>query len=531
MMINSSQSRTVALAIFLFVVLMYRSDTANCQLTDLGVFVGEYHRLLEAARTSGKDVTKAEQLNEQSKLAMSQGRSEEAKDLLEKAIALLNDRTFTPPSYPQKDIPIVAPLPVTALPQAPTDPIGRNSPFAIFGPYQFKLDQPTKMTYEQINSYLEDLGVAWVQEMPMEISRIPANINIYSRVGREGGALPPHIDYTTYLPALRQTISQCKGRVKYWEVDTEPGGLPPPMGWQGFAAEYVDFLQKTSATIKDVCPDCQVALGGMGGIAEGPEEDGNAAFLRAILKLGAASSFDIFSFKLHHYKASDYVAIKRKLLLYNQIFAANGIALTTKNIFLETASYDGIAKYPVGHPLAFIDLPAQSEAQQAINLVKTHIFALAQGVHRIFWNEVFERANFGGEQNNPFNSYGLVNNPDNPDRQSHKKLAYYTYQKMIETLEGSDWQTLTTIREDNGVYIYTVQRHGRTIAIAWTDRQTPVTVTIPGMPSGSLYLTPAVPAAVSGRDLGDVPPSFPRQNRPSHQIVLTDIPLYIEAAN
>ncbi len=410
------------------------------------------------------------------------------------------------------------------------------SPFGIFGPYQFMLDSQAVMTHGRINHYLLDIGVSWVQEMPPGIKEVPESIHVYSRVGREAGAMPPEVDYAAYGRELHALIRQYRSRVKYWEIDTEPGGLPPPRGWRGFEKEYAVFLKRTHAVIKEECPDCLVVMGGAGGIAGGRREDINAAFVRSIMAHGAGDCFDVFSFKLHHHKAADYVDLKNKMEIFSKLFQEYGVDLKTKQIFLETGIYDGDPHYAEGHSLGFVQLPPQTEFRQASGLVKTYLFAIAQGVDKIFWNEVLERHNFGGETRNPFNYYGLVNNPLNVDGKSHKKLAYYSYKKMIELLEGSDWKNLVKLEERESICIYRLNRSGGTIWIAWNDGSEEITVSIPGFRSSAARVTNAVPEAPSGQQVRDYKTAFredilPVRDQMLHLRLEHDSPVYIRESD
>ena len=50
-----------------------------------------------------------------------------------------------------------------------------------------------------------------------------------------------------------------------------------------------------------------------------------------------------------------------------------------------------------------------------------------------------------------------------------KKLSYYSYKKMVEVLEGSDWNNIETVRESDGIYIYKFDNQGKSIWVAWDD--------------------------------------------------------------
>lgn len=508
---------------------------ASAQLPEMGLLIDEY-RHLRNLQKDDPNMVRAEDLDRQSREAMARGNPELAAKLLKEAIDVLK-RKESPPGrsedFREANLSVPDMSKAVKTLSYSDDAASMKSPFGIFGPYQFILDSREMMSYEKINGYLVDLGVKWVQEMPMGIKYVPAFINIYSRVGRENNAKPPEIDYETYKNGLRQTIRENKDRVKYWEVDNEPGGLSPPMGWKGYEKGYADFLKETYLVIKSECPDCMVVLGGAGGIAGGKREDSTAAFIRKILDYGAGEYFDVFSFKLHHHKLSDYVDLKNRMEIFQTIFADHKIDLKKKIIFLETGVYDGDPHYGTGHPLSFITLPPQTEFQQAAGLVRSYIFAIALGVDRIFWNEVFERYHFGGEKRNSFNYYGLVNNSLNDDGKSHKKLAYYTYKKMVEVLEGSDWKNMVKVKEREGIHIYRLDRRGKTITIAWNDAAEESSIVISGLKSLHVKVTNAVPIMNSGLDVKDYVTAFKERTVKTEgnnlKLALGYHPVYIEA--
>ncbi len=104
-----------------------------------------------------------------------------------------------------------------------------DSPFGLFGLYEYHMDNPN-ITLSTANQYLLDVNIKGVQEMYFNADSVPSSIEIYSRIGSEGGIQPPDTFSVAYENALRQKITQWKNRIKYWEVQTEPSGLPPPYG-------------------------------------------------------------------------------------------------------------------------------------------------------------------------------------------------------------------------------------------------------------------------------------------------------------
>jgi len=413
-----------------------------------------------------------------------------------------------------------------------------DSPFGIFGPYESKGGSSQIVREELINNYLKDLGVKWVQEMyfTKELRTIPAGINIYSRVGREGGSKPPSTT-ERYKEELRKVIRKYKHRIKYWEVGTEPSGFPPPMGWQGYEKEYVEHLKATYEIIKEECPDCLVVFGGLPGIGTGfNKNDPAAKFLKKALQAGACKYFDVFEFKQHAYKAEDYKELGNKMRVYGKILAEYGIDIKKIPVFVETAMYDGDPYFPRHSPLRFIDLPPQTESQQAQALIKTYVYALAQGVDKIFWNLIIEWHNFSRNPGSTFNFYGLVNNPDN-DGKSHKKLAYYTYKLMVEKLEGSDWNNIETIQESDNVYVYkfTKKETGKPVWVVWWDwweepDKTSKTIILNIGDVKKVKITEAVPKYETGKEVTNYETAFNTETKgvKNGKLTLKESPVFIE---
>jgi hypothetical protein len=397
-----------------------------------------------------------------------------------------------------------------------------ESPFGIFGPFEYALDDPTVATEEQIIACLTDLGVPWVQEMyfTAAVPEIPQSINIYSRVGAEGGAAsatclalddPAWTGYEqNYASALRTTVAEWKDRIQYFEVATEPGGFEPPRGWKNCERNYVEHMKTTYEAVKQECPECKVVYGGLSGVYINFDETFDSAqFLDKTLAAGAGDYFDVFEFKQHAYRALDYPELRNKFEVYSRIFKKYGLDLGRIPVFVETAMYDGDPCMAWQGSLCTdtFDLPYQSETEQAAGLVKTYLYGAASGIDRIFWNLIIERYNFSGNPTNAFNMYGLVNNPRN-DGKSSKKLAYFTYKKMVEKLAGCDWSSLQAIQEQDGVYVYRMQKAGKPVWIAWNDNASAAVITFTSVHSSDIITTEAVPAAASGAEVTDYTTAF-----------------------
>lgn len=420
--------------------------------------------------------------------------------------------------------------------------IGQDSPFGIFNPYtETIVVDRMNISRSEINQYLSDLGVKWVQEMPVpnstNIESVLQNIKVYSRlVAMEGGNQPPNVS-DEYKKAARDIVRRYKDRVKIWEVDTEPNAF-----WGTYPKEYTKFLQTTYKIIKDECSDCKVVLGGLSsfgywniieagdwkkvnqGDPNPPTNDirNPARFLKAILENGAKGYFDIFEFKQHHARAEDYKLLKNRIEVFGKILSNYGINVKEMPIYLETAMYDGgqPAYFP-SHPIANL-LSYQTEIQQAAALLKTYVYSLVQGIDKIFWMYVIERK----PNYQVFSQYGFIH--DN----GSKKLSYYTYKKMVEILEGSDWNNVQIVQESDGIYIYKFTKSGKNIWVVWNDNSAEKQITISGIDSSQAKIIQAVPKYESGKEVTDYNTAFDTETKTAQNnkisITLGDAPVFVE---
>lgn len=149
-----------------------------------------------------------------------------------------------------------------------------------------------------------------------------------------------------------------------------------------------------------------------------------------------------------------------------------------------------------------------TESIQADYVIRSYVISLAHGQKRQFWTTITEYGHY--DESVIFAHVGLVHNRINKDGISHKKLAYYTYKKMVEVLEGSDWTAVETVREDtvNKVYIYKFTKQGTPIWVAWNDSSVTRTITISGISSNRVKTTKAVPRYESGKQVVDYTTAF-----------------------
>ena len=130
------------------------------------------------------------------------------------------------------------------------------------------------------------------------------------------------------------------------------------------------------------------------------------------------------------------------------------------------ASHSGNPKREIemGYPIS-----AETERQQADELVKRYVYSLSLGIKKVFWVTVTEFHDFEGKgPDTYFNHVGLINNPKN-DGESHKKLSYYSYKLLVEKLEGVDLNKVETLNLRDDIFAYRFYRGGHKVYVLWSE--------------------------------------------------------------
>jgi len=319
-----------------------------------------------------------------------------------------------------------------------------------------------------------------------------------------------HHKDTEYIDFVRNAVGRYKDKVDYWQIGNEVEGSFSPQ-------EYANFVKEVSPIIRENDPEAKVVLGGMI-YARGTMETLNSFFKPVLSKLGPGD-FDIFDFHFFGQATGDY----RKIAAY---------AKSIKDLLKEEKME---AEFWITEMAAYSGSPTneslQTEKEQAEDLIKRYIISFSSDVKKVFWVTITEWYKFGGKPNGYFDNVGLVNNPQQ-DSQNHKKLAYYTYKKMVEVLEGSDWDNIQTIQESDGIYIYKFTKQGKPIWVAWNDNSAEKQITISGINSAQAKITEAVPKHESGKDTTDHNTAFNVETKIVSNgkitIILSESPIFVE---
>lgn len=322
--------------------------------------------------------------------------------------------------------------------------------------------------------------------------------------------------------------------IKYWQIENEPAVYyDPRFDWQGFS----HLVEITYKAIKEEDPESKIALGGLaGGNAVNNYDDlFYPIFLRQLkdfyfplLKNLRDKNIYLDIFDVHYYSGDltwpsnewndNWEGMKEIYNIVRQNHDINGFK-NTEIWFTETATMEKI----------------NGEKAQAASLVKRYVYPLSFGVKKIFWWNMIE-GEFPLEIDKPANHLGLIYDGIGKDDPGYgiKKLSYYTYKKMVELLEGSDWDNIETIQERGGIYIYKFIKQGKSIWVAWNDNIEPrgVVITL-DKNIENVIITDSVPNYKSGKHIANYATAFNTKTKSVIKkgmlaLTLGESPLFVE---
>ncbi|MDQ7826703.1 MAG: hypothetical protein RDV48_28125 [Candidatus Eremiobacteraeota bacterium] len=252
--------------------------------------------------------------------------------------------------------------------------------------------------------------------------------------------------------------------IKYWQFENEPD-LRGNSDWEGFA-----HLQEiTYKAIKKQCPAAKVMMGGQSG---GGIETFDAFYAPILKKLGGRF-VDIYDFHYYGDARLDWRGVKK---IYDHIRKTlDSLGYKKTEIWItEMGSYSGAPgdekerQGPRQDPHRIKDRP-QTEREQARDVVKRYVYPLALGVKKVFW--AFGLMEGFKHDDGYFDHTGFIYDGefDNDPPRGTKKLSYYTFKLMTQTLEGADWDKAGILDLAGNVYAIRVPRGKGTVTILWYD--------------------------------------------------------------
>ncbi|MEK7233303.1 MAG: hypothetical protein AAB268_05780 [Elusimicrobiota bacterium] len=277
--------------------------------------------------------------------------------------------------------------------------------------------------------------------------------------------------------------------IRHWQVENEPDISSEDT--EGYAHIY----EITYDAIKSACPQAKVALGGQTG---GGIPVFESFFVPVLKKLGG-KPVDIYD--IHHYGDAklDWRGVKA---VYDHVrkrldelgYAKTEIWITEMGTY-SGAPGDEKSRVPpprnererqrqrdleqISEPPPQLQLPPQSEREQAQDVVKRHAYALSLGVKKTFW--AWGLIEGFVHDDGFFDHTGFLYDgefDDDPARGT-TKLAYHTYRKMTELLDGADWTRVEMPALGKDVYAIRVPRGTGMVTVLWRDPPYPVSASMP----------------------------------------------------
>lgn len=377
---------------------------------------------------------------------------------------------------------------------------------------------------------------------------IPKGMNILANIAPqglidEGYALPGSympVDAQKYIAFVKAVVERYDGDgsndmpglqnpIKYWQVGNEPSVYR--------AKDFAELQKITYTAIKEACPGCVVLIGGVAGMPPVDKyiSDFNIHY-KPILDALAGKYVDVMDFHWYGNATGDYKGARDAYNYIRSVMNSDGFP----NIpiwITEMGSYSGDPKEVPQNPTDWLP---QTERQQALDYLKRFIYPLSFGVKKIF--PAFGLMEGFKYDSGYFDFTGLIYDGWGAGDLGLgvKKLSYYTYKKMTEILEGSDWNNIQTIQESGDFYIYRFTKSGKPIYVAWWDYFNDTTytpgktkqATITNIQGNSVLITEVVPMFSSGKDVTDYSTAFNKETKPvtTGQVTITlgDSPVFVE---
>jgi hypothetical protein len=265
---------------------------------------------------------------------------------------------------------------------------------------------------------------------------------------RRGIVLPK--DMNAYQTFLKKAVNRYPF-VDAWQIENE---VDWPRFWADTPENYVKLLRASYRTIKKENPDALVVFGGASSEPLTNREEFWSRFFLSLKKLSRDGErvFDVFD--AHYFVSFDDLNVRIQEIRKR----------------LDESGYQDIPIWMIevacysGQPNR---MPHVTEKQQASEMVKIYVQALNLGVSKLFWQSVIDSYGYDGELNGYFDNTGLITNPRS--RESYKKLVYYSYKKLIETLKGCDLGKIETLKLRDNVLAYRFLKNEQPIYIIWNN--------------------------------------------------------------
>lgn len=266
------------------------------------------------------------------------------------------------------------------------------------------------------------------------LATIKAGVNIKSS-GVCTDTYPENIeDYTIFL---REIISKYGNEVKYYQIGNEPEGKN---FWCDTPENYANLLRISYVEIKNICPDCQIVIGG----ATSRTSYSNTSFYETVFdnlkkypecdKDGCHDIFDL------HMASCDICAGDPIIPCDTKNCSLSYIEDTFNNI-VELQDKFGFKKPIWSTEFGFLKGNLKNTS---LSLPKSYVFALSLGFEKIFWRVSEECCQ-------------IKSGRDLTD-------AYYSYKNLIEKIGG--YSKISRIKDNEYRFEFS---NKNPIYVFWSD--------------------------------------------------------------
>lgn len=318
-----------------------------------------------------------------------------------------------------------------------------------------------------------------------------------------------------------------KNPIKYWQVCNQLSETCSGKDCkETYAEKYAEVQETTYNAVKEADRVASVLIAG----------DSQKELYPEVFKKLDGKYIDIVDF---HRFGNSYNPKEDFDYLKSNLRSAGFNTSKLKFWMTETGTYSGDPSFDPDK-----NLPYSSEKQQAKVLVKIYVSALSYKIEKIFWawnivegfvrdGGIFDYTGLvydGCDYIN--NEYKCGSNIGYDKGRGVKKLSYFTYKKLVEMLDGSDWNNIEAVQEKDGVYVYKFMKDGQPIWVAWNDNSVEKQINISNIDSSSVKITEAVPNYETGKEVKNYDTAFKTENKNiinnKLTITLDETPLFVE---
>lgn len=336
-------------------------------------------------------------------------------------------------------------------------------------------------------------------------------------VEKPGTMLPPSPaknpdDYYRFVHAV---VTHAKGRVRYWQNDSEPNS---PIYWAGTNQEFIAELKLFHKAVKDADPSAVVVAGGYDGLFNPPGthpipgQEKGLEFFDNVMR-DASDAFDIFDLRLYADPYTipwrvDYIRGRMKAYGYEKPIIATEYGGPGFYEFMPNLRYAPLvmkwlqavaAGHANGDPAAadagqggvgelyrnMAQLPQQTqmfmqgcspqlhakfERIQARDLVMRNVLALSAGVQKtLYWSLHFDTGNRDDVMNLMYGKTAVMGYEDGELKKRYPIAD--VYQRMAKALSGAETVTRRVVPDRPAMFLFEANRRGKNpLYVVWEKR-------------------------------------------------------------